>query len=134
MGRPPATRPTDGELAILRVLWDRGPCTVREVMEALGRERPTAYTTALKMLQIMADKGLVLRDESSRTHVYRASREQGETQAQLAVDLVDRAFEGSAANLVMRALDARPVSAAELAEIRSLLDELDGDGGRRGQG
>ena len=134
MGRPPATRPTDGELAILRVLWRRGPSTVRQVMEDLGRERPTAYTTALKMMQIMADKGLVLRDESSRTHVYRASRERGETQTQLAGDLVDRAFDGSAADLVMRALDARPVSPEELGEIRRLLDELDGDGGRRGQG
>jgi len=134
MGRPPANRPTDGELAILQVLWERGPSTVREVLEVLEGARPTAYTTVLKMLQIMADKGLVVRDESRRTHVYRARRAPGETQALLAGDLVDRAFDGSAAGLVMRALDSRPVSGDELAEIRRLLDELETSGGRGGEG
>ena len=134
MGRPPANRPTDGELAILQVLWERGPSTVREVLEVLEGARPTAYTTVLKMLQIMADKGLVVRDESRRTHVYRARRARGETQAQLAGDLVDRAVDGSAAGRVMRALDSRPVSGDELAEIRRLLDELETSGGRGGEG
>lgn len=115
-------RPTDGELAILRVLWERGPSTVRQVHEALA-ERDTGYTTTLKLMQIMADKGLVLRDESSRTHVYTARASQQQTQSQLLRDLVDRAFGGSAAALLMRALDIQATTPDEAREIRKLIDE-----------
>src|SRR4051794_13068715 len=101
-------RPTDAELAILRVLWRRGPSTVRHVHEALAdtRETETGYTTTLKLMQIMADKGLVTRNETARTHVYSAKAGEQQTQQQLVRDLVDRAFGGSAAALVLRALSA----------------------------
>lgn len=118
-------RPTDAELAILRVLWERGPSTVREVAEALQKERGTGYTTALKLMQIMTDKGLVQRDDSNRSHVYEAVAPAEETQRQLVGDLLDRAFGGSAQQLVLRALSARKASSAELAEIRQLLDEME---------
>jgi len=116
-------RPTDAELAILRVLWDRGPSSVRQVHEALAAGRDTGYTTTLKLMQIMADKGLVTRDESSRTHIYAARQSQGQTQRQLVSDLMDRAFGGSAAELVMQALSAHPASEDELKEIRRLIEE-----------
>jgi predicted transcriptional regulator len=120
---PPAPRPTDAELAILRILWERGPSTVRQVHEVLvSRERPTAYTTALKLLQIMTDKGLVRRDESDRTHVYHARLSEDQTQRQLVRDLLDRAFGGSATKLVMQALNARRATPDELGEIRRLID------------
>jgi len=122
MTRPHAPRPTDAELAILRVLWERGPSTVRQVHDVLGRERPAAYTTALKLLQIMAEKGLVDRDERDRTHVYRARLSEEQTQRQLVRDLLDRAFGGSATKLVMQALAARRASADELREIRRMID------------
>ena len=121
---PARRRPTDAELAILRVLWARGPSTVRDVAEEMGREG--AYTTVLKLLQIMTDKGLVRRDESARTHVYRAARSEGVTQRQLVRDLADRAFGGSAARLVMQALAAKKASPEELAEIRDWLAEQAG--------
>jgi BlaI family penicillinase repressor len=117
--RPVRRRPTDGELAILRVLWDRGPSTVREVAEATGRT--PAYTTVLKLLQIMTEKGLVRRDESSRTHVYAAAHSRVATQRHLLRDLVDRAFDGSAVQLMAQALAATNASPEELAEIRALL-------------
>jgi BlaI family transcriptional regulator, penicillinase repressor len=120
--KPPAPRPTDAELAILRVLWDRGPSTVRQVHDVLGRERPAAYTTALKLLQIMAEKGLVERDERDRTHVYRARLTEEQTQRQLVRDLADRAFGGSATKLVMQALASRRASPDELREIRRAID------------
>jgi BlaI family penicillinase repressor len=115
-------RPTDAELTILRVLWERGPSTVRQVHEVMTRERPTAYTTALKLLQIMTDKGLVRRDETDRSHVYQARLTREQTQRQLVRDLLDRAFGGSSSKLVMQALAARRASAEELGEIRRLLD------------
>ena len=115
-------RPTDAELGILRILWQRGPSTVRQVHDVLGRERPSAYTTALKLLQIMAEKGLVSRDERERTHVYHASVSEEQTQRQLVRDLLDRAFGGSSSKLVMQALAARRASSEELSEIRRLLD------------
>jgi predicted transcriptional regulator len=118
-------RPTDAELQILRVLWRRGPSTVRQVQQALERDRPTGYTTVLKLLQIMTDKDLVRRDESERTHVYEPTRSEGQTQRQLIKDLLDRAFGGSAQQLVMQALAAGKASPAELAQIRQLLDELE---------
>jgi predicted transcriptional regulator len=119
-------RPTDGELEILRVLWERGPSTVRQIHEILTAARPTGYTTVLKLLQIMTDKRLVLRDESERSHVYRARLAEAETQRQLVGDLLDRAFGGSAAKLVMQALAARKASPQELDEIRRLLKESRG--------
>src|SRR5262245_51402790 len=118
-------RPTEGELAILRVLWGRGPSTVREVHEALSPDRPTAYTTTLKLLQIMADKGLVHRDETRRAHVYEAREAPEKTQAQLVHDLVDRVFAGSAARMVMHAISGKRASAKDLAEIRTALDEAE---------
>jgi len=118
-------RPTDAELAILRILWERGPSTVRQVHEALAASRPLGYTTALKLLQVMTDKGLVLRDESQRSHVYRPRLTADQTQSGIIGDVLERAFGGSAYALVQRALSARPVSAEELAEIRKLLDGLE---------
>jgi predicted transcriptional regulator len=113
--------PTNGELSILQVLWDQGPSTVRQVQEALEQSRPTGYTTVLKLLQIMTDKGLVRRDEAQRTHVYAARLTQEQTQRQLLRDLMDRAFEGSAGNLVMRALAEDLTTEDELSKIRNLL-------------
>jgi predicted transcriptional regulator len=115
-------RPTDAELAILRVVWERGPSTVRQVHEAL-QARETGYTTTLKLMQIMAEKGLVTRDESSRTHVYAARVSRDQTQRQLVSDLMDRAFGGSAAALVLQALSAQPTSPEELRQIRKLIDQ-----------
>ncbi|MGE0446347.1 MAG: BlaI/MecI/CopY family transcriptional regulator [Vicinamibacterales bacterium] len=114
-------KPTDAELGILRVLWARGPSTVRQVAEALKRDE--AYTTVLKLLQIMADKGLVSRDESARTHIYAAAYSEQQTQKQLVVDLLNRAFDGSAAKLVLQALSSGTTSKEELAEIRRLIDK-----------
>ena len=126
MSNPNLSRPTDAELAILRVLWSRGPSTVRQVHEALSRERETGYTTMLKLMQIMTEKGLVERDESERTHVYQARFTREATQQRLVSDLLEKAFGGSASQLVMQALAAKPASADELAQIRRLLDELEG--------
>src|SRR4029453_3378720 len=119
----PLPRPTDAELSILRVLWERGPATVRQVHEALSDTRDTGYTTTLKLMQIMADKGLVARNEEARTHVYSAIAGQEQTQQQLVKDLADRAFGGSAAALVLRALSADDATDAELKEIRKLIDD-----------
>ncbi len=117
--KQPSRKPTDAELAILRILWSRGPSTVRDVATEMGREG--AYTTVLKLLQIMTDKRLVRRDESERTHVYEAVHSEALMQQHLVADLLDRAFDGSAATLVMRALSAKKTSAKDLAEIRRLL-------------
>jgi predicted transcriptional regulator len=122
MNRPPAPRPTDAELAILRILWNRGPSTVRQVHDILGQERTAAYTTALKLLQIMTEKGLVERDERDRTHIYRARLSEETTQRQLVRDLVDRAFGGSSGKLVMQALATKRASADELRDIRKAID------------
>lgn len=119
-----APLPTDAELAILGVLWRRGPCTVREVHEALHPSQGTGYTTVLKLMQLMAQKGLVLRDESQRSHVYRAASAEAQTQGRLLGDLMDRAFAGSASQLVLRALSVKRTSAEELAQIRELLEQL----------
>ena len=125
MPEPP--RPTDAELAILRVLWRRGASTVKDVHEELARSSPTGYTTTLKQLQIMAEKGLVTRDESQRAHLYVARCPKEQTQTQLVGDLLDRAFDGSATRLVQRALSSRPASPEELAEIRQWLDQIEGE-------
>jgi predicted transcriptional regulator len=118
-------RPTVAELAILRVLWDRGPSTVRDVQEDLSKDRPTGYTTALKFMQIMFEKGLLARDEKRRPHVYRPAQEEEKTQRQLVGDLITRAFRGSAGKLVMQALSTRKSSPEELAEIRELLKKME---------
>ena len=122
--KPPTRKPTDAELGILRILWMRGPSTVRDVATDLGRE--DAYTTFLKLLQIMTEKGLVRRDESARTHVYEAAHSEEKMQQHLVGDLLDRAFDGSAAKLLMRALSARKASSRELGEIRKLLKTTKG--------
>lgn len=116
--------PTPAELEILRVLWNRGPSTVREVHTALG-EAATGYTTILKQLQLMHEKDLVTRDESQRAHVYTAGVDASITQRQLVDDLVDRAFGGATDKLVLRALSSERVTSEELEAIRALLDELD---------
>jgi len=123
--KQPDRKPTDAELAILRVLWSRGPSTVRDVAAAMGREG--AYTTVLKLLQIMMDKQLVRRDESTRTHVYEAAHSEALMQQHLVADLLDRAFDGSAATLLMRALSAKKTSSKELADIRKLLKSKQGE-------
>ncbi len=121
--KPP--RPTDAELEILTVLWSRGPSTVRDIHEVIAERKPTQYTTVLKLLQIMAEKGLVRRNEKQRAHVYEAARPREWTQRQIAGDLLQRAFEGSARELVLGALSARKASREELAGIRRLLDEYE---------
>jgi predicted transcriptional regulator len=123
MPRSPVPRPTDAELAILRILWERGPSTVRQVHDVLARERQAAYTTALKLLQIMTEKGLVERDERDRTHIYRARLGEEQTQRQLVRDLADRAFGGSAMKLVLQALAAKRASPEELRDIRKAIDQ-----------
>ena len=120
----PIRKPTDAELAILRVLWSRGPSTVRQVAAVMDRE--AGYTTVLKLLQIMAEKGLVTRDESARTHIYAPAYTEDQTQRQLVMDLVERAFDGSAAKLVLQALASKKATPEELDEIRKLLNTRGG--------
>lgn len=118
-------KPTEAELELLQVLWQKGSATVREVHEVLSKSKTTGYTTTLKIFQKMADKGLVVRDESQRSHVYAASWEAEKTQRQLVRHLLKGAFGGSSARLVMQALSERKATSEELREIRDLLDELD---------
>lgn len=114
--------PTEGELAILRILWDRGePCTVREIHDALSRSKDTAYTTVLKMMTIMADKGLLRRDESQRSHRYAAVHPEPAVQSALLNDLMRRAFSGSALQLVQRALDTSATSTEDLNQISAMI-------------
>ena len=121
MTQPVTPRPTDAELAILRVLWSKGPSTVRQVHDVLASGRELAYTTVLKLLQIMMDKGLTTREPLGLQHVYTARRTEQDTQRQLVKDLLDRAFAGSTSQLVMQALATTTASPAELREIRRLL-------------
>jgi BlaI family transcriptional regulator, penicillinase repressor len=114
-------RPTEGELEILSVLWERRSATVRDVYEAISAERTMVYTGVLKLMQIMTDKGLVIRDESARAHVYRAAVQKDETERRFVRDLSRRLFAGSAAQLALRALEMEPASEEEVAEIRKLL-------------
>lgn len=120
-------RPTEAELEILHVLWARGGCTVRDVHEALHRESGAGYTTALKLLQIMHGKGLVVRDDSQRAHVFRAAVSKEKTQKRFLADLVQRVFEGSPSQLVLHALGSQRASREELREIRALLNRLEKD-------
>ena len=122
--KPP--KPTEAELGILRVLWQRGPSTVREVWELLSPKQQTGYTTVLKIMQIMFEKGLLARDERERSHVYRPARSEEQTQRQVVGHLLERLFSGSAPKLVMQALAAKKATPAELAEIRKLLDDMEG--------
>lgn len=119
-------KPTDAEMAVLRVLWGHGPSTVRQVWEEINRKQPTGYTTVLKIMQIMAEKGLLKRDETERSHVYAAALSQEQTQRQVVGHVLDRVFAGSATNLVMQVLATKKATRAELAEIRKLLDEMEG--------
>ena len=120
-------KPTDAELEILRVLWERGPSTVREVFHALQSSRSTGYTTVLKLMQIMTDKQLLQRDKAVRPQIYEAIYSQGQTQRQLLGDLLDRAFSGSPGKLVLQALSEKQTTAEERREIRRLLDQLEGE-------
>jgi len=122
-------KPTDAELAILRVLWRLGPSTVREVWDRINPAQRTGYTTVLKILQIMFEKGLVKRDDTARSHIYEAAVSEEQTQRQVIRHLLERLFAGSAPKLVMQALAVKKASRAELAEIRKLLDEMEGGTG-----
>jgi len=120
-------RPTEAELGILRVLWERGAQSVREVQAVLNAGRPTGYTTVLKLMQIMHEKGLVERDESQRPQIYNARYSQQQTQRQLLSDLLNRAFGGSVKTLVLQALATKKSTPDELAEIERLLDRIEGE-------
>jgi predicted transcriptional regulator len=115
--------PTESELELLRILWDKQPATVREIYDALNMERPSGYTTVLKLLQIMTTKGLVVRDEANRAHVYRSAISQDAMQSKILKDLSVRLFSGSAAQLALHALAMEPASETELDEIRALLQK-----------
>jgi predicted transcriptional regulator len=121
MKKRSALRPTEAELAILRVLWDRGVCTVRQVHDVLAPERESGYTTTLKFIQLMTEKGMLTREEDGRTHLYRAAQPAEATQQRLIVDLLERAFGGSSGKLVIQALTAKPASDEELREIKRML-------------
>lgn len=123
MARPANSAPTDGEMAILKALWKIGPATVRQVHDEIGSKPPVGYTTVLKLMQIMTEKGILLRDESARSHVYRPARPRQTTLRDMVGGMLRRAFDGSAAELVQGAIAAKPPSAEEIAEIRRILDE-----------
>ena len=127
MARRKTARPTDRELTILRILWDNGPSTVRQVNEAMNQDENTGYTTTLKLMQIMAEKRLLLRDDSQFKHIYRPALTEEKAQKQLVGELLEKAFSGSAEKLVMRALSAKKVSAKELASIKKMLDDFEGE-------
>lgn len=127
MARRSTPMPTDAELSILKVLWAQGPCTVRQVHEFLESSRSTGYTTALKQLQVMTDKGLVTRDERQRSHVYCASYSENQVLRRIMGDLLKKAFDGSAQKLVMHALSSKRSTPEELAQIRALLNDWEGD-------
>jgi len=126
MAKQNTPQPTVRELTILGILWDNGPSTVRDVNDAMNKGKAVGYTTTLKLMQIMTEKGLLIRDESQFKHIYKPAISQERTQRQLVGDLLERAFSGSAEKLVMRALSAKKVSAGELAKIRKILDEMEG--------
>ncbi|MGC2300372.1 MAG: BlaI/MecI/CopY family transcriptional regulator [Acidobacteriaceae bacterium] len=121
--RHPLPRPTEGELELLRILWDLGPSTVRDIHQEISNHRPLGYTSVLKLLQIMTEKGLVEREEAAKAHIYRAAAEQHETQDQMVRDISDRLFAGSAAQLAMHALALEPVNDQELEELRNLIEQ-----------
>lgn len=128
MGRPQPSQPTEVELQILRVMWDHGPSTVGDIHKILLAERGTNYSTTVKMLSVMLDKGLVKRDETVRPHVYRPVAPQKTTQQKMLRELIRKAYHGSTGSLVLHALSSQKASPEELAEIRRLLDTLEGGG------
>ena len=131
------SRPTDAEIEILNVLWKTGPATVRRIHEEVSKSKPSQYTTTLKLMQIMTGKGLLDRDDSERSHVYRPAVQQEHAQWQMAADLMDRAFSGSLRSLVVGALGGRRATKRELAELRALIEEQEhedqGGTGRKGK-
>ena len=127
----PTNQPTPAELEILDVLWERKKATVREVFETINKRRPTTYTTVLKFLQIMQEKGLVVRDEKEKAHVYRPRQSQRQTRNRLVGSLMEKAFRGSALSLVQHVLETKPASREELDAIRKLIDEAEAKGGTR---
>jgi len=127
MPRKPSNQPNDVELAILSVLWSRGPCTVRQVHEALSGSRPTGYTSTLKMMQVMVEKGLLKRSSAERPQLYHPAVPEEQTQSRIVNNLIQKVFGGSAQKLVMRAVRAHRIAPAELREIRKLLESLEGD-------
>ena len=127
MKKPKLPKPTEAELELLRVLWSKGSATVREIHEEVAHERALGYTSVLKVLQIMTEKGLVQRSESGKAHLYRATVSQQETQSQMLRDLSDRLFSGSATQLAMHALSMQPASAQDLDEVRKILADRSGE-------
>jgi BlaI family penicillinase repressor len=128
MPRKPSSQPNDVELAILRVLWEHGPCSVREVHESLQSSRDAGYTSTSKMMQVMVDKGLLKRDESKRPQVYRTAVPEKQTQRQILSHLIQKVFGGSARKLVLQAVESSRIRGDELSEIRELLDKLEEEG------
>jgi BlaI family transcriptional regulator, penicillinase repressor len=126
MKKAKPAKPTEAELSILKVLWRQGPCTVRQVWDQISPEQRTGYTTVLKIMQIMVEKGLLERDERQRSHVYKPRQSQDQTQRQVVGHLLERLFAGSAPRLVMQLLATRKATPEELAEIRKLLDQAEG--------
>lgn len=126
MAKKAVPKPTEAELAILQVLWDQGPSTVRQIQDVLEKDRGTGYTTTLKLMQIMFEKGLLTRDESQRSHIYSAAASRSKTQKMIVGKMIDQWFDGSARQLVVQALASRKSSPEELAQIRELLDSLEG--------
>jgi BlaI family transcriptional regulator, penicillinase repressor len=125
MSKPKIVKPTEAELAILQVLWDLGPSTVRQVQDVLESDRGTGYTTTLKLMQIMLEKGLLDRDDSQRSHIYRPTVTRQKTQRRMVGELLEQAFGGSAQQLVVQALAAKKASPQELKEIRELIEEME---------
>jgi BlaI family transcriptional regulator, penicillinase repressor len=125
MAKQNLPQPTDRELTILRILWENGPSTVQHVNSEMNKERPTGYTTTLKLMQLMVEKGLLVRNEAKYKHIYKPATSEEKTLNQVVGDLLDRAFCGSAEKLVMRALSAKKVSPEELSRIRKMLDKLE---------
>ncbi|MBL7037166.1 MAG: BlaI/MecI/CopY family transcriptional regulator [Pirellulaceae bacterium] len=126
MPRPPSSQPTEVELQILRILWGQGASTARQIHNRLADVRDTNYSTTVKMLSVMLDKGLVRRDDTVRPQVFRPAATQQRTQQQMLKDLIHKVYDGSAGSLVLQALASQKASPKELAEIRQLLDELEG--------
>ncbi len=124
MPRPPSSQPTEVELQILRILWEQGPSTARQIHNRLAEVRDTNYSTTVKMLSIMLDKGFVRRDETVRPQVFRPAATQQRTQQRMLKDLIQKVYDGSAGSLVLQALASQKASPEELAEIRRVLDEL----------
>jgi len=127
MARRPSSNPTEVELQILRVLWERGPSSVREVHLALEEARDTGYSTTLKMMQVMTEKGLLLKDDSRRPQVYRPAISQEQAQTQFVDDMIQRVFGGAADKLILRAVSSRHLSREDIEQIRKLLKKLEGD-------